>query len=127
LALLAPLLSIPLGPQYVAPDLSPQRRKERILRTFLGQLETLADQRPVLMIVEDAHWIDPTSLELFLLAIERIASLPVLLVITARPEFTPPWPGHPYVSTLTLNRLGRHEGEALILSITKGKALPRRS
>ena len=123
-ALLAPLLSIPLGPQYAPLDLSPQRRKERTLRAFLGQLEALATQQPVLMILEDAHWIDPTSLELFSLTIERIASLPVLLVITARPEFAPPWPGHTYISTLTLNRLGRHEGEALAFSIAKGKALP---
>ena len=77
------------------------------------------------MILEDAHWIDPTSLEFFSLTIERITSLPVLLVITARPEFAPPWPGHTHISTLTLNRLGRHEGEALASSIAKGKALPR--
>ena len=86
---------------------------------WLGQLEALAARQPVLMIVEDAHWIDPTSLEFFSRIIERIANLPVLLVITARPEFAPPWPSHTYVSTLTLNRLGRHQGEALILSITQ--------
>ena len=124
LALLAPLLSITLGPEHVLPDISPQRRKELTFRALGGQLEALAAQQPVLMIVEDAHWIDPTSLEFFSRIIERIANLPVLLVITARPEFAAPWPGHTHVSTLTLNRLGRHEGEALILSITRGKALP---
>ena len=122
--LLAPLLSIPLGPRYIPLDLSPQRRKERTLRALLGHLEALAAQQPVLMILEDAHWIDPTSLELFSLIIEHIAGLPVLLVITARPEFAPPWPAHTYVSTLALNRLGRQEGEALAFSVAKGKALP---
>src|SRR6266852_328172 len=71
----------------------------------------------VLMVLEDAHWFDPTSLEIFSLTVERITSLPVLLVITARPEFAPPWPSHAYVSTVTLNRLGQHEGEALAFSI----------
>jgi predicted ATPase/class 3 adenylate cyclase len=122
--LLAPLLSIPLEPRYVALDLSPQRRKERTLRTLLGQLEALAARHPVFMILEDAHWIDPTSAEFFSLTIERVSSLPVLVVITARPQFAPPWPGHAYISTLTLNRLGRHEGEALASSVAKGKALP---
>ena len=123
-ALLAPLLSIPLAPEHVPLDLSPQRRKELTFRALLGQLEALAATQPVLMIVEDAHWIDPTSLEFFSRAIERIGNLPVLLVITARPGFAPPWPSHTYVSTLTLSRLGRHQGEVLILSITQGKALP---
>jgi class 3 adenylate cyclase len=122
--LLAPLLSIPLGPRYVPLDLSPQRRKERTFRTLLAQLEALAAQQPVLMILEDAHWIDPTSLELFSLIIEHVAGLPVLLIITARPEFAPPWAAHTYVSTLALNRLGRQEGEALAFSVAKGKALP---
>jgi DNA-binding winged helix-turn-helix (wHTH) protein len=123
-ALLAPLLSIPLGPEYAPLDLSPPRRKELTLMALLGQLTALADNQPVLMIVEDAHWIDPTSLEFLSLAIERIGSLSVLLVMTARPGFAAPWPSYTYVSTLTLNRLSRHEGEALILSITGGKALP---
>ena len=124
LVLLALLLSIPLGPEHALPDLGPQRRKELTFRALVGQLEALAARQPVLMIVEDAHWIDPTSLEFFSRIIDRIANLPVLLVITARPEFAAPWPGHTHISTLTLNRLGRHEGEALVLSITRGKALP---
>ncbi len=124
MALLAPLLSIPLGSQYAPLELSPQRRKERLLKTLLDQIEVLATRQLVLMILEDVHWIDPTSLESFSLLIERIPSLPVLLVITARPEFSPPWPGHAYISTLTLNRLGRNEGVALAFSVAKGKALP---
>jgi DNA-binding winged helix-turn-helix (wHTH) protein/predicted ATPase len=123
-ALLAPLLSIPLGPEYAPLDVSPQRRKELTVRVLLDQLKALADSQPVLMIVEDAHWIDPTSLEFLSLAIERIGTLSALLVITARPGFAPPWPSYAYVSTLTLNRLGRRQGEALVLRITRGKALP---
>src|SRR5712691_11730963 len=124
LSLLAPLLSIPLGPQSAPLDLTPHRRKDLVFRTLLGRLDVLATQQPVLMLVEDAHWFDPTSLELFSLIVERITSLPVLLVITARPEFAPPWPSHTHVSTVALNRLGKHEGEALAFSIAKGKALP---
>jgi class 3 adenylate cyclase/predicted ATPase len=123
-SLLAPLLSIPLGSQHALLELSPQRRKDRTFMVLLDQLEVLATHQSVLMILEDAHWFDPTSLELFSLATERITNLPVLVVITARPEFAPPWPSHAYVSTVTLNRLGKHEGEALALSIAKGKALP---
>src|SRR5262245_9845471 len=123
-ALLAPLLSIPLGPEYVQLGLSPQRRRELTIRALLSQLKALADSQPVLMIVEDAHWMDPTSLEFLSHAIERIANLSVLVVITARPGFASPWPSYTYVSTLTLNRLGRHQGEALIQRITRGKALP---
>src|SRR5215831_14466142 len=123
-ALLAPLLSIPLGSEYAPLDVSPQRRKELTVRALLGQLMALADSQPVLMIVEDAHWIDATSLEFLSLAIERIGNLSALLVITARPGFAPPWPSYAYVSTLILKRLGRHRGEALVLWITRGKALP---
>lgn len=124
IALLAPLLSIPLGSQFAPLELSPQRRKERVLKTLLDQVEVLAARRPALVILEDIHWIDPTSLESFLLTIERLANLPILLVITARPEFAPPWPSHAYISTLTLNRLGRDEGEALATSVAGGKVLP---
>jgi class 3 adenylate cyclase/predicted ATPase len=124
LLLLAPLLSIPLGPRHAPLDITPQRRKDRTFRVLLGQLQVLTARQSVLLVLEDAHWFDPTSLELFSLTVERITSLPVLLVITARPEFTPPWPSHTYVSTVTLNRLGNHEAEALTFSIAKGKALP---
>jgi len=125
LLLLAPLLSIPLGLQHAPLDLTPQRRKAGTFRVLLGQLEVLAAQQPVLMVLEDAHWYDPTSLELFSLTVDRITGLPVLLVITARPEFSPPWPSHTYVSTVTLNRLGKREAEALALSVADGKALPK--
>jgi predicted ATPase len=76
------------------------------------------------MLFEDLHWIDPTSLELLSLAIEQISDQRILLLATARPEFTPSWPNHRHISTLSLNRLGRSDCEALVLGITKAKPLP---
>jgi class 3 adenylate cyclase/predicted ATPase len=123
-ALLADLLSLPALERYPLPKLSLQRRKERTLEALIRQLEGLARQQPVVMVFEDAHWIDPTSRELLDLTVERVRSLPVLLVVTFRPEFQPPWIGQPQVSMLVLNRLDRHDRLALIRQITAGKTLP---
>ena len=122
--LFAALLAIPAGDRYPSPEMTPQRRKERTLAALLDQLRRLASQQPVLMVFEDLHWIDPTSLELLSLAIEQISKQRILLLATARPEFTPSWPNHGHTSTLSLNRLGRSDGETLITGITKGKRLP---
>jgi predicted ATPase len=108
-ALLADLLSLPASDRHPLPNLSPQRRKERILEALIRQLEGLARQQAVLMVFEDAHWIDPTSRELLDLTVERVRSLPVLLIVTFRPEFQPPWTGQPQVSMVVLNRLDRHD------------------
>jgi class 3 adenylate cyclase/predicted ATPase len=123
-ALLADLLSLPPSERYPLPDLSPQRKKERTLEALIRQLERFAGQQPVAMVLEDAHWIDPTSRELLDLTVERVRSLPVLLIVTFRPEFQPPWTGQPQVTTLTLNRLDRRDRTALVLQISGGKALP---
>ncbi len=123
-ALVADLLSLPPNERYRLPDTSPQRRKENTLSTLLAQLESLAARRPVLMIFEDAHWIDPTSLELLSLVVQRTPQLPVLLLITARPEFTPPWPGHAHMTTVPLTRLDRRCGAALVERVATGKTLP---
>jgi predicted ATPase len=104
--------------------MTPQRRKERTLAALLDQVKRVSARRPILMLFEDLHWIDPTSLELLSLASEQISGQRILLVATARSEFTPPWPSHPHISNISLNRLGRLDGEALILDITKGKPLP---
>src|SRR5262245_7796424 len=122
--LIAALLSIPGGKRYPLPEMTPQRRKDRTLTALLDQLKHLAARQPVLLIHEDLHWIDPTSLELLSLTIEKVRDQRILLVATARPEFTPPWPRHRHVSMLSLNRFGRSESEALIGGITKGKVLP---
>ena len=84
----------------------------------------LSRQNPVLMIFEDAHWIDPTSLELFDRIVDRIPSLRVLLIVTFRPEFEPPWIGRPYVTALTINRLAQRDIEAMIDRVVGNKLHP---
>jgi tetratricopeptide (TPR) repeat protein len=121
--LIANLLSLPA--RHPAPELSPQQRKEKTLAALLAQLDGLAREQPVLMLFEDLHWIDPTSLELLMAIVDRVQRLPVLLLATARPEFTPPWPSHAHVTALSLTRLSRRECVALVKRITGGKALPK--
>jgi predicted ATPase/class 3 adenylate cyclase len=123
-ALLADLLSMPASERHPLPNLSPQRKKDRTLETLIHQLEGLARRQPVVMVFEDAHWIDPTSRELLDLAVERVRRMPMLLVVAFRPEFQPPWTGQPQVTTLALNRLDRHDRTALIAQIAGDKALP---
>ena len=123
-ALLAELLSLPPSERYPLPDLSPQRKKERTLEALIRQLEGLTRRQPVVMVFEDAHWIDPTSRELLDLTVERVRSLPVLLIVTFRPEFQPPWAGQPQVSTLALNRLDRRDVAVLVGQIAGAKPLP---
>src|SRR5258708_19169301 len=109
---LANLLSLPPNDRYRVPELSPQKRKEMTLAALLAQLNGLAAQQPVYLIFEDVHWADPTSLELLTVTLERVPRLRVLMLITARPEFTPPWPGHAHVTTVSLTRLSRRNGAA---------------
>ena len=123
-ALLAELLSLPAEGLPLLSALSPQRKKERLLAALLRQLEVLARQNPVLMVIEDAHWIDPSSREFLDLTIERILHLPILLLVTFRLEFEPTWLGRQNVTTLTLNRLSRLELAEMVGRITGGKALP---
>ena len=123
-ALLAELLSLPAEGLPLPSALSPQRKKERLLAALLRQLEALARQNPVLMVIEDAHWIDPSSREFLDLTIERILHLPILLLVTFRLEFQPTWLGRQNVTTLTLNRLSRLELAEMVGRITGGKALP---
>jgi class 3 adenylate cyclase len=124
LALLADLLSLPASDRHPLPNLSPQRKKERTLEALIRQLEGLTRRQPVVMVFEDAHWIDPTSRELLDLAVEHVRSLPVLLIVTFRPEFEPPWTGQPQVTMVALNRLDRRDRIALVEQTGGGKALP---
>jgi class 3 adenylate cyclase/predicted ATPase len=123
-AFIAHLLSLPSSDRHKLPNLNPQRIKERTLEALLRQLAGLAREQPVLMVFEDVHWIDPTSHELLDLTIERVRSLPVLLIITFRPEFQPRWTGQPQVTMLTLNRLDRRDRSALVAQVAEGNALP---
>jgi len=123
-ALIADLLSMPSSKRHPLPDLSARRKKERTLEALIDRLNSLARRRPVVVIFEDAHWIDPTSRELLNLSVERVRNLPVLLIVTFRPEFQAFWTGQPHVTTLVLNRLDRHAQSALVEQIAGGKALP---
>jgi class 3 adenylate cyclase/predicted ATPase len=123
-ALLADMLSLSNDGRYSALESTPQDRRARTLEALVAQLVALTRQNPVLMIVEDAHWIDPTSLEAFGRVMDRIVTLPVLLIVTFRPEFDPPWIGQPYVTALTINRLTQGSVGTLINLVVGDKPLP---
>jgi hypothetical protein len=123
--LLADLMSIPKGERYPLLNLTPQKRKENTLAALVAQIEGLAARQPVLMVFEDVHWIDPTTREALDLLIDRMPSLRVLVIVTYRPEFTPPWAGRPQVTLLTLNRLPPAQRAEMIMCMTGEKALPR--
>jgi class 3 adenylate cyclase len=120
----AELLGLATSPSLQPAERDPQVKRRRILTALTGQLETLARRGPVLMLFEDVHWADPTTLELLTLTIERLQSLPILLVITFRPDYQPSWTGQSHVTMLTLNRLSQRERATLVDHITGGKALP---
>jgi class 3 adenylate cyclase len=123
-ALFTELLSLPNDGRYPKIDLTPQQRRQRTFEALTTQIVALAEQSLVLMIFEDIHWIDPTSLEALGRGIDRIKAVGVLLIITHRPEFEPPWIGRPYVTVLNLNRLGEREIAALIDGVTGNAPLP---
>ena len=123
-ALLAEMLSLPNDGRYPALELAPQQRRQKTLDALIGQIETISRQSPVLMIFEDAHWADPSSLEVFGRLVDKIDSLRVLLFVTFRPEFAAPWSGRPHVTALTINRLTQNEVDALIDGVVGNKRLP---
>ena len=102
----------------------PRQKRELTLAALLRQLEGLARQQPVLLVFEDAQWVDQTSLELLERVAERVPNLPVLMVITFRPEFEPPWTGQAQVTSLTLSRLGQRDTASLVERLAEGKMLP---
>ena len=123
-ALLAEILSLPNDGRYPALALTPQQRRQRTLQALNLQIEALTRSSPVLMIFEDAHWIDPTSLEALNRTVDRIKALPALLIVTFRPEFNPPWVGQSHMTSVTLNRLGEGEAAAIIARLVGNKGLP---
>jgi class 3 adenylate cyclase/predicted ATPase len=122
-ALLAELLSLPNDGRYPTIEMSPQQRRQRTLEALVNQIVALAELSPVVMIVEDIHWVDPTTLEVLGRGVDRIKSVGVLLIMTYRPEFEPPWIGRPYVTVLTLNRLGERDIAFMIDRVAGNKAL----
>jgi predicted ATPase len=125
LRLYAALLSIPTGERYPPLNISPQEQKQRTLDVMLEMVEGLAARQPLLMVSEDVQWIDPTSLELLDLIIDRVPALPVLLVVTFRPEFVPRWVGRSHVTLLSLSRLPPPQRAEMITGVAAGKTLPK--
>jgi class 3 adenylate cyclase/predicted ATPase len=123
-ALFAEMLSLPNDGRYPILELAPQQRRQKTLEALTAQIEVLSQSNPVLMIFEDVHWIDPTSLEALGRAVDPIRTLEVLLVVAHRPEFEAPWIGRPHVTALTLNRLGEREIDAMIDRVVGNKLIP---
>ena len=123
LTVIADLLSIPRSSPEV--EVSPKTRKEATLAALVRQLEALSQRRPVLMVWEDVQWIDPTSLELLGSIVERVHALPVLVVLTCRPEFTAPWTALAHSTILHLNRLDPQDVTELVNTIAKARAMPQ--
>lgn len=124
LALIAGLLSLDATGRYPAPRLSPQQQRHRILESLTQQPALLSQTQPVLIVLEDAHWIDPSTLELIELSVERLAKAAVLILVTARPEFTHDFGRRSDVTRVPLGRLGRAQIAALAKRVARGKALP---
>ena len=123
-ALFAEMLSLPNDGRFPAFDLTPEQRRQRTLEALVSQMEALTRQSPVLMVFEDAHWTDPTTLELFGRVVDRIRALRLLLLVTFRSEFQAPWVGRPYVTALTINRLAGRDINAMIDRVVGNKLLP---
>jgi class 3 adenylate cyclase/predicted ATPase len=123
--LMAELLSIPTGDRYPPLNLTPQKRKEKTLQARLAQVEGLASRQPVLIVYEDLQWSDPSTRESLDLLVDRAQTLRVLVVITFRREFVPPWVGLPHVTMLNLNRLPPRRCAEIVVQVTGGKRLPR--
>ena len=122
--LFSEMLSLPNDGRYPALELTAEQRRQRTLDALMLQLQGLTRLSPVLVIFEDAHWSDPTSLEALARAVDRIAGLRALLIVTYRPEFDAPWIGRAYVTALTINRLTQIEVSAMIDHLVGDKVLP---
>src|ERR1043166_8501868 len=122
--LFAALLSVPLSVLYPPPALTPQRQKQKTLEALLAWLVALTGHQPVLFVVEDLHWIDPSTLEFLTLLVEQGPTARILALLTCRPEFQPPWGLRTHLTPMTLQRLPQSQVEVMIARVTRGKALP---
>ena len=123
-ALFAEMLSLPNDRRYPVLELTSEQRRQKTLEALVSQIEALTWQNPLLMIFEDAHWTDPTSLEVFGRVVDRVRSLHALLIVTFRPDFDAPWVGRAHVTFLAINRLGEREILAMIEGVIGNKPLP---
>ena len=120
----AELLSLESADRYREFDLTPQQKRNRTLKNLVAAIQSISQHQPLLLVLEDAHWIDPTTLEWIELSLDTVASAPIMLLITARPEFDHTFGGHPLLARLTLNRLNHEPVKAIIQKVTNGKSLP---
>ena len=121
---IASILSIPYEERYGKLAMTPQKFKDETLRSLVDLTEAVARKRPSLMLFEDLHWADPTSLEMLDLLIDRVRTVPLLIVLTHRPEFQSRWSQHAHVSSLNLSKLTKTQSAAIVAKLTQGKALP---
>ena len=123
--LFAPLLSLPLPENHYPPlNLSPQRQRQKTLETIIAILLQLAEQHPVLFILEDLHWTDPSTLELLGLLLDQTPTTSLLVLLTCRPHFHPAWPHRSYLTEMTVNRLSPSQVEQIVTGMTEGKTFP---
>src|SRR5262249_41800796 len=124
--LFAPLLSLPLPEDTYPPlHLSPQRQRQKMLESIVAMLLELAEHQPVLFIVEDLHWTDPTTLELLNLVIEQIPTTSILTVLTCRSHFQPSWTHRSYLTEVSVTRLAQPQVEQIVTRMTDGKTFPQ--
>jgi class 3 adenylate cyclase/tetratricopeptide (TPR) repeat protein len=122
-ALLASLLSLPID-RYPALEMTPQRQRTETIAVLLKQVEALARSAPVFMVFEDIHWLDPSTHELLDATVDQVSGLPVLVVLTHRPDFNPSWLDHRHVTQLSLSRLGRRDSQAMVARVAGARVLP---
>ena len=120
----AAILSIPCEQRYGALPMTPQKHKDETLRTLVDITEAAAHQQPSVMLFEDAHWADPTTLEVLDLLIDRMKTVPLLVVLTHRPEFQSRWSGQGHVGALNLSKLTRTQSASIVSALAGGKPLP---
>src|SRR5881409_417923 len=122
--LLAVLLSLPLPADYPPLTMSPEQQKQRTLHALLTILLRIAAQQPVLFVMEDLHWVDPSTLEWLSLLVDQGPTARILTLFTFRPDFSPPWMGRSHLTQLTVNRLSRRQTVEVIRQVAHGKVLP---
>src|SRR5262249_29694368 len=122
--LFAALLSLPLGAGYAPLTFSPEQQRQQTLQAFLTIFLRIAAQQPVLFVMEDLHWIDPTTLELLSLLVDQGPTVRILALFTFRPDFSPPWTGRSHLTQMTLARLPRRQATEMTSKVARGKALP---
>jgi predicted ATPase len=122
--LIASILSIPCENRYGGRPMTPQKFKDETLRILVDQTEAASRKQPSVLLFEDAHWADPTTLEVLDLLIDRIKTVPLLIVLTHRPEFSSRWSGQGHVAALNLSKLTRTQSAAMVSSLAGGRALP---